>query len=37
MVIAEDRLPVRREVIGAGVILGIDPLHVANEGKLVAN
>jgi len=37
VVIAEDRLPVRRKVIGAGVILGIDPLHVANEGKLVAN
>jgi hydrogenase expression/formation protein HypE len=36
VVIAEDRLPLRREVIGAGEILGIDPLYVANEGKLVA-
>ena len=36
MVIAEDRLPLRREVVGAGEILGIDPLYVANEGKLVA-
>jgi hydrogenase expression/formation protein HypE len=36
VVIAEDRLPMRPEVIGAGEILGIDPLYVANEGKLVA-
>jgi len=36
VVISEDRLPMRREVIGAGEILGIDPLYVANEGKLVA-
>jgi hydrogenase expression/formation protein HypE len=36
VVIAEDRLPLRPEVIGAGEILGIDPLYVANEGKLVA-
>jgi hydrogenase expression/formation protein HypE len=36
VVIAEDRLPMRAEVIGAGEILGIDPLYVANEGKLVA-
>ena len=36
VVIAEDRLPLRREVVGAGEILGIDPLYVANEGKLVA-
>jgi hydrogenase expression/formation protein HypE len=36
VVIAEDRVPVRREVVGAGEILGIDPLYVANEGKLVA-
>jgi hydrogenase expression/formation protein HypE len=36
VVIAEDRLPLRGEVVGAGEILGIDPLYVANEGKLVA-
>jgi hydrogenase expression/formation protein HypE len=36
VVIAEERVPVRREVVGAGEILGIDPLYVANEGKLVA-
>jgi len=36
VVIAEERVPMRPEVIGAGEILGIDPLYVANEGKLVA-
>jgi hydrogenase expression/formation protein HypE len=36
VVIAEDRLPMLPEVVGAGEILGIDPLYVANEGKLVA-
>ena len=34
--IDEAKLPVRREVTGACEILGIDPLYVANEGKLVA-
>jgi hydrogenase expression/formation protein HypE len=32
----ERSLPVRDEVNGACEILGIDPLYVANEGKLVA-
>ena len=32
----ETRLPIKKEVIGATEILGIDPLYVANEGKLVA-
>jgi len=36
IVIEESRVPVRPEVVGAGEILGIDPLYVANEGKLVA-
>ena len=36
VVIEESRVPVRPEVVGAGEILGIDPLYVANEGKLVA-
>ncbi|MBW3657524.1 MAG: hydrogenase expression/formation protein HypE [Actinobacteria bacterium] len=36
VVIAEERLPIRPAVAGAGEILGIDPLYVANEGKLVA-
>ena len=34
--IDEDLIPVREEVRGACEILGLDPLYVANEGKLVA-
>ena len=34
--IDEDRVPVRRAVRGACEILGLEPLHIANEGKLVA-
>ena len=34
--IYEDRISVQDEVKGACEILGLDPLHVANEGKLVA-
>jgi hydrogenase expression/formation protein HypE len=34
--IKEDWIPVREEVKGACEILGLDPLYVANEGKLVA-
>jgi hydrogenase expression/formation protein HypE len=36
VVLDEDALPVRLQVAGACEILGIDPLYVANEGKLVA-
>jgi len=36
VVLDEAALPVRPEVNGACEILGIDPLYVANEGKLVA-
>ena len=36
VVLDETALPVRAEVVGACEILGIDPLYVANEGKLVA-
>ena len=32
----EDDLPVREEVKGMCEILGLDPLYLANEGKLVA-
>ncbi len=32
----EAALPIRPEVAGAAEILGIDPLYVANEGKLAA-
>jgi hydrogenase expression/formation protein HypE len=36
VVLAEQALPVRPAVAGACDLLGIDPLYVANEGKLVA-
>lgn len=36
IVIEEEKLPIREEVGEACEILGIDPLYVANEGKLVA-
>jgi len=36
MVIDEISLPIREEVKGACELLGLDPLYVANEGKLVA-
>jgi hydrogenase expression/formation protein HypE len=36
VVVEEDRVPVRREVAAACEILGFDPLHVANEGRLLA-
>jgi len=36
VVLDEAALPIRPEVNGACEILGIDPLYVANEGKLVA-
>ena len=34
--IHEDALPLREQVKGACEILGLDPLYLANEGKLVA-
>lgn len=36
MVLQEEAIPVRLEVAAACEILGLDPLYVANEGKLVA-
>jgi hydrogenase expression/formation protein HypE len=36
IVVHEASVPVRPEVVGACEILGIDPMYVANEGKLVA-
>jgi hydrogenase expression/formation protein HypE len=36
IVVDEGSLPIRPEVNGACEILGIDPLYVANEGKLMA-
>ncbi len=34
--IEEDAIPIRPEVAAACELLGLDPLHVANEGKLLA-
>ena len=36
MLLTEEAIPVRETVRGACEILGLDPLYVANEGKLVA-
>ncbi len=36
IVLEERAIPVREEVKGACELLGLDPLYVANEGKLVA-
>jgi len=36
MMLEEDTIPIREEVRGACEMLGLDPLYVANEGKLVA-
>jgi hydrogenase expression/formation protein HypE len=32
----EEEIPLRREVVGACEMLGIDPLYLANEGKVIA-
>ena len=36
MVLDEQQIPVHEEVKGACEMLGLDPLYVANEGKLIA-
>jgi hydrogenase expression/formation protein HypE len=36
MIVREGNVPVQPVVAGAAEILGIDPMYVANEGKLVA-
>ena len=36
IVVREARVPVHAAVVGACEILGIDPMYVANEGRLVA-
>jgi hydrogenase expression/formation protein HypE len=36
MLLHEDAIPISEEVKGACEILGLDPLYVANEGKLLA-
>jgi hydrogenase expression/formation protein HypE len=35
-VIAEDRIPIRDEVRGVCELLGLEPLHIANEGQFLA-
>ena len=34
--VVEDRIPVREDVRGACEILGLDPLYLANEGRMIA-
>ena len=36
VLVSEDAIPVRDEVRGASELLGIDPMYVACEGRLVA-
>jgi hydrogenase expression/formation protein HypE len=36
MLLDESRIPIDEPVKGACEILGLDPLYVANEGKLIA-
>ena len=36
MLVSEAAVPVKPEVAGAAELLGIDPMYVANEGRLVA-
>jgi hydrogenase expression/formation protein HypE len=36
MLLREQAIPVRESVKGACEVLGLDPLYVANEGKLIA-
>ena len=34
--LSEDRIPLRDDVAGVCELLGLDPLYLANEGKLLA-
>jgi hydrogenase expression/formation protein HypE len=36
IIIEEEKVPVDKAVLAAGELLGLDPLHIANEGKLAA-
>jgi len=35
ILIKEEKIPLRREVVGACEMLGLDPLYLANEGKVI--
>lgn len=35
ILIQEEKIPLRREVVGACEMLGLDPLYLANEGKVI--
>jgi hydrogenase expression/formation protein HypE len=36
IVLSEEKIPMRDEVRGACELLGLDPLHIANEGQFLA-
>ena len=36
MIIQEDKIPINKAVLAACELLGLDPLYIANEGKLAA-
>ena len=36
ILLREEDIPLRREVRGACEVLGLDPLHIANEGQVIA-
>jgi hydrogenase expression/formation protein HypE len=36
IVLSEEKIPMREEVRGACELLGLDPLHIANEGQFLA-
>jgi hydrogenase expression/formation protein HypE len=36
IVLCEDKIPIRDSVRGACELLGLDPLHIANEGQFLA-
>jgi hydrogenase expression/formation protein HypE len=36
ILVQETAIPLRREVVGACEMLGLDPLYLANEGKVIA-
>jgi hydrogenase expression/formation protein HypE len=37
IIIEEEKVPINKTVLAASELLGLDPLHIANEGKLAAS